>query len=138
MLCCADFPRDLTVPPGRTIDVPVTFQTPANAKFSVPHAEHLYDENRSKLTIAVGPSTQIEGTMISLLALTSADVAPPVEIASISPSTIVITPQTETGAKTLTLNVVNHKKVSVSTSIEAIAAADKPEVKRTKINETRI
>jgi hypothetical protein len=109
MLCCADFPRDLVVSAGKTVDVPITFVTPASAKFSVPHAEHLYDANQSRMNIAVGPLTQFEGAGISLLAYTSADVAPPVDIENIVPAPVVLTPQTTGKPITFAVRVANNQ-----------------------------
>ncbi len=118
MLCCADFPRDLTVPPGKTIDVPVTSLTPANAEPSVPRAEHLYDENQSRMAIAIGPLTDISSTLVSVLAVTFADVAPAVEIAEVAPSPAILTPATipdrpsdNDSAKRLrfTIKLINHQ-----------------------------
>ncbi len=92
MFCCADFPRDLVVPPGKTVDIPITTLTPANAKSSVPHAQHLYDENLSRMAIGIGPLLEMGSTLISIPATTFADVAPAMEITNISPSPAVRTP----------------------------------------------
>jgi LmbE family N-acetylglucosaminyl deacetylase len=109
MFCCADFPRDLRVPSGKTIDIPITALTPRSARPSVPYAQHLYDDHQSRMAIGVGPLAEVGGTLISIRAFTFADVAPAVEIERVAPSPLILTPKSVNTPLSFTLHLINHE-----------------------------
>jgi hypothetical protein len=124
---------------GATLTKDETVKISGNASINLPLASHLYEPSAlglqlvTRCSVSFGPARINGFNLTSTMAL---NVAPPVEITSISPSLVVITPQTGNIARTLTLQVSNRGKVGVHTSIEAIAAADNPERKRNRVNET--
>jgi len=131
---------DSVLPAGETIKVSTAYNLPANAPVNVPHSEHLYDTTFAGIPVIAAVFVELRGTKAMIARVRYFDVAPPVEITSALPSTAVITPQTQNVSETLTLQVFNHGTARVHTSIEAsiegIAAVDRPERKRTKLNET--
>lgn len=116
------FPQ--TLAPGKTINVELQASTPRTASISVPHAEHLYDGKLLGEELAANVNVEIDGAAFPINAMMRIDVAPAVEIASIAPSTLVLTPATP-GQATLssdltlsfgsesrapfTLRLVNHR-----------------------------
>jgi LmbE family N-acetylglucosaminyl deacetylase len=112
-----DFPRNVVIPPGKTIDVPITMLTPANARPSVPHAQHLYDENSSRMAIGLFLMLEVGGTAIPITGSTLADVAPPVEIVNVSPSQLVVIPATVGQPSLFTVTVQNHLPGSFERSL---------------------
>lgn len=86
------FPQ--TIAPGTNVTIELQTKTPRTATISVPRAEHLYDDNFLGEEFRVGVNVEIEGAVFSVEATTRIDVAPAVEIASIAPSTLVLTPAT--------------------------------------------
>ncbi len=86
------FPQ--TLAPGKTINVELQASTSRTATISVPHAEHLYDGKLSGEELAASVSVELGGAAFPVEAVTRIDVAPTVEIASITPSTLVLTPAT--------------------------------------------
>jgi LmbE family N-acetylglucosaminyl deacetylase len=123
------------VAPGQSVTIVREFQTPRNAAVTVPHQEHLYDgrEFGEQFTVRVQVST-IGGSFLAP-ATASVDVVPAIELAEIGPASLVITPQTESISRTLTLQVTNHDKDVRKISIETIGAGDNPESTRRKIAE---
>jgi LmbE family N-acetylglucosaminyl deacetylase len=117
------FPQ--TLAPGKTINVELQASTPRTASVSVPHAEHLYDGKLFGEELAVSINVEIDGAAFPVNATTRIDVAPAVEIASITPSTFVLTPAVTPGQATsssglvpgsgseqsapFTLRLVNHQ-----------------------------
>lgn len=65
---------------------------PANAPINIPLSEHLYEQHWLGLTINTRCAIEVPGMKFSLDRKTRVDVAPPVEITSISPSPAVRTP----------------------------------------------
>jgi LmbE family N-acetylglucosaminyl deacetylase len=78
---------------GETVNVTIPPGTPIN----VPVATHLYEPSALGISLDTRCSVLIANTKVDLEALTYANVAPPVDIASISPSPLVIRPD-EVGA----------------------------------------
>jgi LmbE family N-acetylglucosaminyl deacetylase len=79
-----------TVGPERELAIPLTYSTPADALITVPHAEHLYDTTYAGLPFAAGALISVDGTGIHVIAHKLMDVVPPLEIAEISPSPLVV------------------------------------------------
>jgi LmbE family N-acetylglucosaminyl deacetylase len=125
-----------TLSPGTTMSVTSNIKMPLDAKVNLPQSAHLYDENPFGQLMTAGVYLNIDGAGALLKLSRQVDIGPSVEISSISPSALVITPQTANVPKTLTLQVINHEKSVLHTSIGALIAVDAPERKRTKINET--
>jgi LmbE family N-acetylglucosaminyl deacetylase len=119
---------------GRTIAVDVPAQTPIN----VPLSNHLYEPSGLGIQIDTRCRLDIENTDVNIRVQRRTDVAPQVEIAGISPSALVMTPQTENVSRTLTLQVINHEKNILKTSIETIGAVDHPESNRKRIAQTTL
>jgi LmbE family N-acetylglucosaminyl deacetylase len=83
------FPRILSR--GETITVELQSQTPRTASISVPHAEHLYDGKLFGEELAASVNVEVDGAAFSFETATRIDVAPAVEIANVTPSTLVLT-----------------------------------------------
>jgi LmbE family N-acetylglucosaminyl deacetylase len=116
------FPQSLA--PGNTLNVELQASTPRTAQISVPHAEHLYDGKLLGEELAASVNVEIQGAAFPVNAMMRIDVAPAVEIASITPSTLVLTPATpiqatlssglnlssgSDGSAPFTLRLVNHQ-----------------------------
>ncbi len=84
------FPQ--TLAPGKTFNVELQTSIPRTISISVPHAEHLYDGKLLGEELAASVNVEIGGAAFPVNATTRIDVAPAVEIASITPSTLVLTP----------------------------------------------
>ncbi len=93
------FPQ--TLAPGKTVNVELQTSTPRTASISVPHAEHLYDGKLLGEELAASVNVEINGAAFPANAMMRIDVAPAVEIASITPSTLVLT-QATSGRATVT------------------------------------
>ena len=88
--------------------VTVNRMTPVKATFTVPRADHLYDGRLFGERFVANANLEIDGARFSLTAETSLDVAPRVEIQSISPTVLVTTPATVGRWRTLDLRLANH------------------------------
>jgi LmbE family N-acetylglucosaminyl deacetylase len=125
-------PRGLKLPqtiaPGESVTFEVYNFTPLTTAISVPHAEHLYDNKLFGEELSAVVNVSIDGAGFPINAATRIDVAPAVEIASISPSPFVLTPATRDvirqpssgttlsispgepyPSKTFTLRLINHQ-----------------------------
>jgi LmbE family N-acetylglucosaminyl deacetylase len=97
----------------------LTYAVPQGAVINTPLSEHLYDghlfgeELRQEFTLAV------DGVVFNVAASRRFNVAPPVEIESITPGTIVITPQTSQGTLPLTFRLNNHTGEPVSVELRS-------------------
>lgn len=108
----------LTVAPGQSVTIEREFQISRNAAITVPHQEHLYDgrEFGEQLTAIVSVSMN-GGGIFMVPASALVDVAPPVEIADVSPSLLVVTPATANQAPSFALRVQNHSATPFDGSI---------------------
>jgi LmbE family N-acetylglucosaminyl deacetylase len=79
-----------TIAPGDDTTVPLSYLVPKEVKATVPHAQHLYDENFSGFPFAASGLVRVAGVGFSILGFKLMDVAPPVEIVDISPTPVVI------------------------------------------------
>jgi LmbE family N-acetylglucosaminyl deacetylase len=66
-------------------------KTPNNSQITVPHASHLYDGSLFAEAVRMFVRVDLGGTWFPLIAESNVDIAPPVEIAAISPSPVVKT-----------------------------------------------
>ncbi len=85
----ANFPQ--TLAPGGSVTLEYLSPTPRSAGFTVPHAEHLDDGLLFGRELAASVSVEIDRTIFPVEAVRHMDVAPPVEIADITPSPLVLT-----------------------------------------------
>lgn len=85
-----------------------TYAVPQNAVINVPQSEHLYDGHLRGEELSEKFTVEVEGAAFSVTASERFNVAPPVEIESISPSPLVVTPQTVDVAQVLAFHVINH------------------------------
>lgn len=79
---------------GQTVIIELQSPTPRTASISVPHAEHLYDGSLFGKELAASVNVEIDGATFPVEAATLMDVAPAVEISSVTPSIFVLTPST--------------------------------------------
>lgn len=86
--------------------------TPKAAAFTVPKEEHLYDALLSDSRFGAVAELEIDGAKFSLHAELSKDVAPAVEIKSITPSPYVWTPATRNQPLAFKVALVNHLDVT--------------------------
>ncbi|HEV7374293.1 MAG TPA: PIG-L family deacetylase [Pyrinomonadaceae bacterium] len=98
-----------TIEPGKSITVELQTSTPRTARISVPPAEHLYDGDFSGEELAASATIEIDGATFPVEAAAHLNVAPAIEIASIDPSPLVITPATINRPAAFTLRVINHQ-----------------------------
>jgi LmbE family N-acetylglucosaminyl deacetylase len=78
------------VTPGQTLSVTSNIRIPSTAKINLPLDEHLYDEDGLGLSLALRCTYEIDNTKLAIDLPLRVDVAPPIEIADISPSPVVI------------------------------------------------
>jgi LmbE family N-acetylglucosaminyl deacetylase len=123
--------------PRATMSVTNNIRTPRDTRINLPQSAHLYDENPFGPVITAGIYLHIDDAQVFLTASRQVDIAPAVEISSISPSSLVITPQTGNVSKTVILEVINHQKAGARTTIETVAMRNAPEeANRMRITET--
>lgn len=98
-----------------------TYTVPPTSAINVPQSEHLYDghlfgeELRKEITV------EVEGADFIVPASARFNVAPPVEIESISPSPLVVTPQTIDGLQRFTFGISNHLPTPITGILRASA-----------------
>ncbi|MDT5059945.1 MAG: hypothetical protein QOH63_404 [Acidobacteriota bacterium] len=139
------FPQ--TLAPGETANIELESFTPREASITVPHAEHLYDGKLSGEELAASASVEIDGAVFPINAKTRIDVAPPVEIASITPSPFVLPPSVQVqtpnssikinaaaeSSNEFTLRLINHQSQPFIGEIITGEAASKVPRRRTGI-----
>jgi LmbE family N-acetylglucosaminyl deacetylase len=86
----------------------IEIATPASAKFTVPSAKHLYDGLLFKNNFVATAEVEIDGVRFSLPAEIKLDVAPAIEILSVSPSPCVRTEEMLGRCDAFELKLVNH------------------------------
>lgn len=92
--------------PVRMADTKVA--VPRDEVINTPQSEHLYDGRLWGQELSAEYLLEVEGAQFTFRASKRFNVAPPVEIQSVLPSPLVITPQTVQAAKTFTFNLNNH------------------------------
>jgi LmbE family N-acetylglucosaminyl deacetylase len=109
-------------------DVPEATYAPPEAFINVPRAEHLYDGHTFGQQCIATASLEIDGARFKLAATTLVDVAPAVEIRSITPSPLVLTPDSGVHSPTVTFRLINHQdapfagKLNVQSASKRIAS----------------
>jgi LmbE family N-acetylglucosaminyl deacetylase len=82
--------------------------TPANAHYTVPPAEHLYDGTFMGQRFFAIANLEVDGARFSVSTPTNISVAPAVEIKTVSPNPYVWTPNTATRPLSLKLTLINN------------------------------
>jgi LmbE family N-acetylglucosaminyl deacetylase len=83
---------DRVLNPGATVRIPVTFRVPRELGVTVPHAKHLYEKTFAGVPMAAGAYVEFKQKKFFVQVDKLFDVAPPVDIAEITPSPLVIRP----------------------------------------------
>jgi len=78
--------------PGAAITVSDKFQIPANASINVPLSRHLYEPNGLGMSLTTRCTYELARKRVGIDLPITVDVAPPIEITSVSASPIVSTP----------------------------------------------
>jgi LmbE family N-acetylglucosaminyl deacetylase len=104
--------------PGKTIVTTRQYKTPSDAVVNLPPAQHLYDGQLFGRHISANAFVKIEDATFMVPVETSIDVAPPVEIADISPSPIVVTPGTPSSSETLGITLTNHTPTTIAGNLK--------------------
>jgi len=90
---------------------------------TVPHAEHLYDGREFGETFTATINLSVQGNSVWSILRTAVDVAPPVEIRSITPQPLVVRP-VEVGASSAGVDVAPERFPKVS--VQLINHLDQP------------
>ena len=93
---------------GKTIEIPLSYETPSEAKVTVPHSQHLYDGSVSGREFEAAMTIDLGETDFPLIVGSAIDVAPPIEIESIDPSPAVVTPESASHPFSFTVSAINH------------------------------
>lgn len=95
------------------------YTVPQTAVINVPQAEHLYDGHLFGEELRQEFMLEVDGAPFKVTASSRFNVAPPVEIENVSPSTLVVTPQTFRSAQPFTFRVDNHLPMPVDVLLQA-------------------
>ncbi len=98
-----------TLAPGATLNLIASRFVPRDATLSVPHASHLYDGLIFGHQFGVRVYVEEGGVRFPVAAATRLDVAPAVEIVSVSPSPYVWTPATLNREMNFKLRLTSHR-----------------------------
>jgi LmbE family N-acetylglucosaminyl deacetylase len=109
-------PEQLLPETEATIDIENL--TPANAPYTVPQADHLYDGLLFGARFAAAATIDVEGATFQMSTGLSVDVAPAIEIMSVSPSPCVRTEETLGRCRELSLSLSNHRNASFRGTIK--------------------
>ncbi|MEK6334768.1 MAG: PIG-L family deacetylase [Acidobacteriota bacterium] len=123
--------------PGTDLVGAAKLPIPDQMAVNVPLSRHLYQPNALGFELNTSCSVEVKGALFLLSGSTRVNMAPAVEIASIKPSPLVITPQTSNKPIGLTLQIVNHEKTGIRGTIEGVFESTTPRgTNGTKIVET--
>ncbi len=118
------------VSPGAAITLSEQIQIPTSARINVPLAEHLYEPTALGLNEDIRCTYEIDKTKVGIDLPVRVDVAPPVEIAGITPTPLVLVPtpdaKTASPGKTppvprvaLEVKLINHQASAFSGTLTA-------------------
>src|SRR5258708_594843 len=109
------------IAPGQSATIVRAFETPRDAAVTVPHQEHLYDgrEFGERLTATVVVS--MNGGSFMVPATVSIDVAPAVEVQTVQPALVMLTPQTDARPPSLRVTVMSHLPETLSAYVVAFS-----------------
>lgn len=100
-----------TIAPGALLNLAASRHVPPDATLTVPHAAHLYDDLLFGHTFGVRVYVEQNGARFPITATTRVDVAPAVEIVSVTPSPYVWTPATLNREMTFKLRLKSNLRV---------------------------
>ena len=118
-----NFPSRLL--PGATIKRTLTIRVPSNAEINLPRAAHLYDERLFGQQVRALINVVVKDESFALHASTQVDVAPAVEVASISPSPFVLTPGNINQPKNFSFRLINHQRAPFAGRVGSGNPADR-------------
>ena len=98
------------VAPSKTFVAKAEYTGAKALTINVPHAAHLYDGRIFGEQFSVEAVVNLGGTSFPVVSKTMVDVAPAVEIGSITPSPLVLTPATVNKPVPFTFRLVNHQR----------------------------
>jgi LmbE family N-acetylglucosaminyl deacetylase len=90
------------------LDTKPVYDVPRTETINVPQAEHLYDGHLFGEEVSEDFLVEVDGATFTVTASERFNVAPAVEIESVAPSPLVITPQTSRKAQAFTFRINNH------------------------------
>jgi LmbE family N-acetylglucosaminyl deacetylase len=126
ILCCPAVGSDAVIPPGQSAEIPLNYSVPEDARITVPHSAHLYDD----LVFGMTVNTSAEARASSLFwvwARKWVDIAPQLEIQAIRPSLLVLTTQSLNKPVSFSVHLINHTntafdgKLSVANETTAVS-----------------
>lgn len=85
-------PKEPILNAGASTKIPITLRVPRELGLTVPHARHLYEKSFAGVAVVAGAYVEVNHKRFSVGAHRLFDVTPPVDIADISPSLLVIRP----------------------------------------------
>jgi LmbE family N-acetylglucosaminyl deacetylase len=107
------------LPAGTETTKTIENLTPKNANISVASADHLYDGRLFGERFIATADVELDGAKFSVQAQSKLDVAPAVEIRSVTPSPYIFTPQTSGIDIILNVQVINHLSQTFNGSLAA-------------------
>src|SRR5207253_653004 len=93
---------------GSTFRSEETYAVPYKTLINMPQSEHLYDGHLFGEELSEEFRIEVEGAAFNVLASRQFNVAPLVEIENISPSPLVVTPQTFEAVQSFTFRLNSH------------------------------
>src|SRR5204862_95264 len=84
---------------------------------TVPHAAHLYDKDFAGTPVVAAAFVELKGIKFPIISQRLFDVAPSVEIISVNPSPLVVTPSTAAQTFRFTLRIQNHRATPFAGSV---------------------
>ena len=128
----ADVPDHLL--PDTDTSAALDAETPPTTPYTIPKADHLYDQFAFGIPIKARAEIDIEAAKFQVTTQTNLDVAPAVEIKKASPSPCVRTEETLGRCKLLTLTLSNHLATpfrgTIRANVSSSSSAHTFEVKR--------
>jgi LmbE family N-acetylglucosaminyl deacetylase len=109
------------VPPGQSVTIVRAFETPRDAAVTVPHQEHLYDGREFGERFTATVVVSMNGGSFLVPATVSIDVAPAVEVKTVDPALLVLTPQTDARPPSLRVSVMSHLPETFNAYVGAFA-----------------
>ncbi len=110
LLCC---PTNSVISPGKSAEIVLDYSVPKDARITVPHASHLYDDRVFGTGVVTQVETTIDGAGVFISASKSIDLAPALEIERITPSPLVLTPNSIDKPLSFTLKLINHESTAL-------------------------
>ena len=112
-------PVPIQLPPKTTVALKQQHTIPDNTPVNIPHAAHLYDGLLAGKQFQVSYEVEVNHVRFPVTAWARVDVAPVVEIKSISPSPLVLTPETIKRHQTFIVRLVNHRNSTLEGTLAA-------------------